>query len=245
MATHNDPQQYTQMQQTHYDWEASQWSLDNRDPVVGSFDAHNGHADYEYLFVDIPDATRKIALDFACGPGRNLVQHRARFAKYDGVDISQTNLDKARIWLTHNGVANDAVALYKCNGRDLSDIPDASYDVITSTIALQHICVHEIRFGYFQEFFRVLKEGGQISCQMGIGPKYLGQSVDYHANFWDALATNGACDTRVEDPKQLSDDLEKIGFVDFKYYIRPVGPGGSHANWIFFSARKTALQQAV
>jgi hypothetical protein len=32
---------YSQMQEHLYNVLASEWSLENRDPVVGSFDAHN------------------------------------------------------------------------------------------------------------------------------------------------------------------------------------------------------------
>jgi len=59
---------YTVMQQTQYDLEASKWTLDNRDAVVGAFDEHNSWKDYDnYLFKDI-NTKNKIALDFGCGP---------------------------------------------------------------------------------------------------------------------------------------------------------------------------------
>jgi hypothetical protein len=40
------------MQKRQYENEANQWSANNRDPVVGSFDAHNAWEDYKYLFID-------------------------------------------------------------------------------------------------------------------------------------------------------------------------------------------------
>ena len=65
-----DPKnKYTVMQNAQYDLDAAEWSSDNRDPVVGSFDKHNNWADYDnFLFKGI-DTTQKIALDFGCGPG--------------------------------------------------------------------------------------------------------------------------------------------------------------------------------
>jgi hypothetical protein len=45
-------------------------------------------------------------------------------------------------------------------------------------------------------------------------------------------------DTRVEDQNFLKEDLEKIGFKDFNFYLRPTGPGDLHQNWIFFNAKK-------
>ena len=42
---------YVSMQSNHYENAASSWDLNNRDPVVGSFDQHNNWSDYdEYLF---------------------------------------------------------------------------------------------------------------------------------------------------------------------------------------------------
>ena len=32
--------------------------------------------------------------------------------------------------------------------------------------------------------------------------------------------------------------MKEIGFENFNYYIRPVGPGDGHPNWIFFNATK-------
>jgi hypothetical protein len=45
-------------------------------------------------------------------------------------------------------------------------------------------------------------------------------------------------DTRIESPNEIKSDLEKIGFSNFDYDIRPVGPGDSHSSWIFFRAKK-------
>ena len=41
-----------------------------------------------------------------------------------------------------------------------------------------------------------------------------------------------------EFAKQIEKDLLSIGFKNFKYYIRPTGPGDGHPNWIFFNAQK-------
>ena len=230
---------YTQMQKNIYESDATSWSINNRNPVVGSFDAHNAWADYEtYLFKDIKTSLHTItALDFGCGPGRNLVKFADKLKRLDGVDISQNNLDNAKLWIAHNKLDTDNFTLYLCNGKDLDNIDSKKYDLIISTITLQHICVHEIRLNYFKEFYRVLKPGGMISLQMGYG---LGTHAtrDYYDDYYDASATNGQCDTRVDDPRQLKDDLTSIGFVDFKYYIRPTGPGDRHGHWIFFNARK-------
>jgi ubiquinone/menaquinone biosynthesis C-methylase UbiE len=230
---------YAIMQSKQYEADASNWSLSNLDPVVGSFLAHNSWNDYEYLFTDIPDIKTKKIIDFGCGPGRNIVKYRKAGLDVDGVDIAQNNLNNARIWMSNNGVNPNDVNLYKCNGTDLNGIGDDTYDVVTSTITMQHICMHSIRLNYFKEFYRILRPGGYITIQMGYGPQVKTKtSVDYYDNYFSANATNGACDTRVEGPDQLSRDLTRVGFKNFKYYIRPVGPGDGHPNWIFFSGQK-------
>lgn len=252
---------YTKMQRASYDHDARKWSVTTRNPVVGSFDAHNEWPGYERLFDSLPLEVAAIGaarvwpnlqvLDFACGPGRNLVKYAARFARVDGVDISPVNLEKAKTWLELHGLSGvdgspEAVGdvprgvsrLWHCNGVDLTCIPESvTYDVVISTIAMQHICVHEIRLNYFREFFRVLKPGGRIAIQMGFGSPSPA-TVPYYANYYDAIGTNRYCDVAISSPSELQGDLESVGFVAFTYHIGPTGPGDCHPNWIYFSAQK-------
>jgi ubiquinone/menaquinone biosynthesis C-methylase UbiE len=228
---------YAQMQKELYETEAVKWSLETKDPVVGSFELHNLWPDYDiYLFKDIETAG-KTALDFGCGPGRNIVKFADRFSQIDGVDISQTNLNKARIWFMKNNLQT-IPQLFVNNGIDLTGINDNVYDVVFSTIAMQHICVHETRYSLLSEFYRVLKPGGSLCIQMGYGASPHKRAVHYHDNYYDAEGTNGFCDVRIDDSDQLKNDLDQIGFTNFQYDIRPVGPGDGHANWIFFRGIK-------
>lgn len=227
---------YTNMQQRHYDEQASIWSPSNRDPVVGTFDGHNLWKDYDdFLFKNI-ETSEKTALDFGCGPGRNIVKFCDKFKQIDGADISNVNLTNAQKWFKENNIQMTPV-LYKNNGVDLKDIASDKYDVVFSTICMQHICVHEIRFSLLSEFYRVLKNGGKISIQMGFGPGHP-VTVGYFENYYDAKSTNSGCDTRVDSPLELENDLLKIGFKNFEYDLRPTGPGDSHSKWIFFKAEK-------
>lgn len=239
----SDEKRYANMQRMHYDQAAARWSSKNRNPVVGSFDEHNRWTDYdEYLFKDLGDTKRMIALDFGCGPGRNLVKFARRFRRIDGVDISRKNLDNAGHWCRRHAIGFKP-QLHLCNGRDLSTIKAGRYNIVFSTIAMQHICMHSIRYRYLQEFHRVLTPGGWIAIQMGFGPQVPEKvSVGYRENFDAADSTNGGCDTRVESPGELRVDLEAVGFTDFRWWIRPTGPGDTHPNWIFFQARKPEKQ---
>lgn len=226
---------YTQMQLNQYNAEASQWSEQNRDKVVGSFDLHNQWNDYKILFERIENTKDKLAIDFGCGPGRNLVRYNNTFKRLDGVDISPINIEKAKLYCFRNGIINNN--LYVNNGIDLQIIESEQYDVVMSTITLQHICVHDIRKSLFKEFHRVLKSGGILTAQMGYGSPSP-QTVEYYENYYDADGTNRICDVCIESYKQLEDDLLGIGFTDFQYKITPVGPGDFHPNWIFFSVVK-------
>lgn len=231
---------YTDMQKNQYESDASYWSVENRDPVVGGFDLHNSWTDYDdYLFKDTTNLETKIGLDFGCGPGRNLVKFGDNFKELHGVDIAQKNLDNAKIWIQHNQRTQDQHKLILTNGVDLANIRDSTYDVLMSTICFQHICVYDIRFGLLKEFSRVLKKGGYLTMQMGFGSQTNNKtSVGYYDNNYDAHGTNGQYDTRVEEASQLETDLSKVGFSNFKAYIRPTGPGDAHPNWIFFNAVK-------
>jgi ubiquinone/menaquinone biosynthesis C-methylase UbiE len=228
---------YTKMQQNHYDTAAKQWDVNHRDPVVGGFDAHNEWADYDnFLFKGISNTQDKVALDFGCGPGRNIAKFANQFSKIDGTDISQINLDNAAKWATHNSLPFQPT-LYKADGVGIPSVPTNTYDVVFSTICIQHICVHEIRLNLFKEFNRVLKDNGSIAIQMGFG-KLNKPGVSYYANYYEALTTNGWCDVQIDNVEQLKADIELAGFHGFDYDIRPVGPGDLHSNWIFFRANK-------
>ena len=226
------------MQSETYEKQALDWSLQNKDAVVGSFQEHNKWTDYEeFLFKDISDLKSKICLDFGCGPCRNLVQFHDKFAKIDGVDIAQNNLEAGKIWISHNGLDLNKHKLYKNNGYDLAIIDNEQYDIVMSTICFQHICVYDIRLNILKEIYRILKPNGFITFQMGFGspsPK----TVDYYANHYEAQGTNRECDTEVKDATQIENDLIQIGFKNFKYYVRPCGAGDGHPNWIFFNAQK-------
>lgn len=228
---------FTRMQKSFYVEEATKWSPTNRDPVVGSFDAHNKHSDYDLLFEGL-DTEGKIALDYGCGPGRNLVRYAPRFSRIDGADISLQCLIGARKWLLHNGIEGGKLLLV--NGVDLREIKDETYDMVFSTICLQHVPVYEIRYNLMKEFYRVLKPGGWFTAQMGYGGTNSDRDAEYFDNRYDAPSTNGGCDVQVTNTDYPYDDLVKIGFIGstFSAMIRSVGPYDRHANWIFFRSRK-------
>jgi ubiquinone/menaquinone biosynthesis C-methylase UbiE len=148
---------YTQMQLNQYNSLASGWSEENRDPVVGSFDAHNNWPDYENLFTKIDNRIEKIGLDFACGPGRNIVKYANRFKRLDGVDISPVNIENAKRYVSSNGIESN---LYVSNGIGIDCIESNTYDFVMSTIALQHICVYERYTSCFKRWWSIYRSNG-------------------------------------------------------------------------------------
>jgi|688.fasta_scaffold689506_2 ubiquinone/menaquinone biosynthesis C-methylase UbiE len=225
---------YTQMQLNQYNSLASGWSQENRDPVVGSFDLHNEWKDYENLFTPIDSQNEKIGLDFACGPGRNIVKYSNRFKRLDGVDISPVNIQNAKEYISSNGIGCN---LYVSNGVGVDCIESNTYDFVMSTIALQHICVYDIRYSIMKDIYRILKNGGVFTAQMGFGSPSPA-TVGYYENYYNAQGTNRTCDVCIESTEQLEKDLIEIGFTNFQFIIGPVGPGDIHPNWIYFNCIK-------
>jgi len=211
---------YTNMQKQFYNSAYASWSLDNIGYVVGDFEILNNWDELNNTMLEfIGDTKNKIALDFACGPGRNLVLFKDKFKRIDGVDISGKSLENARLYFNYCG-DNSEHQLFLCDGVSLSCIENDKYDAIITVNAFHHICVYDIRFNYLKEFYRVLKPGGKISFMTAYGkPNSLKHSTDYYSNFYDAQATNSAMDARTEDPSQLKNDLDKIGYINFQYKI--------------------------
>ena len=238
---------YTWMQIEQYHHLASQiWDneyssegelLFNR--IEGRFKKHCDWFGYEKLFKNLDgNLQNKTVLDFGCGLGRNILCYHDRFKQIDGIDICASLLDQTKATLEKKSIKN--CNLFVCNGIDLSDISDNSYNLVISTRCLQNICVYSIRYNYFKEFFRVLKPGGRISIQMSYGRGKLNQ-VGYYRNHWNASGTGGIWDVCIKNPNNIKKDLKTfIGFKNFEYDIIPAPPYGMADDriYIFFRAEK-------
>jgi ubiquinone/menaquinone biosynthesis C-methylase UbiE len=227
---------YLNMQKNQYEIEASNWNLENKNHVVGSYDEHNLWKDYdEFLFKNI-DTKNLIALEYGCGPARNLIRFNDRFLRIDGCDISKNNIDKAQLNLKYNNINNYSV--FPCDGKSIPT-QNESYDIIFSVICLQHIACYDIRFNIFNDIYRCLKKDGYFCFQMGFGKKNNFTVSNYYDNSFNANITNGLHDVIIEDENYLIDDLQKkLNFKNYISYIRPTGPGDYHEKWIWVQVQK-------
>jgi len=227
---------YTIMQKTYYDNEGVTGSMNRENHM-----RHNANPDYWGILVkDTEDISflDKVGLDFACGCGRNVINLYDRFKRMDGVDISPELIATCKDNM--NALEDDSgrYNFFTCNGVSLDVIENARYDFVMSTIALQHICVHKIRYNYLNEFFRILKPSGILSVQMGFGLQHP-YTRDYRDNFYDAHGTNSECDVRITDPNEIIHELRDIGFTNITYTIRPSWDD-LHAEWIYLRAEKSS-----
>ena len=100
---------------------------------------------------------RHDALDFGCGAGRLTAALSAHFPAVTGVDISLPMLEEARA--LHAG--NERCRFVHSNSRTLSVFPDESFDLVYSSLVLQHMPT-DLAGTYLAEFLRVLRPGGVI-----------------------------------------------------------------------------------
>jgi len=231
-------EQYIDMQRRQYETDAAKWSLNDPDWVVGSYHAHNSWTDYDTLLFKDFDTTGQVALEYGCGPGRNLIRYANRFARIDGVDLAQNNITAAKVNLSHNNVPEPN--LYVNDGSTMPMIADETYDTAFSVICLQHIATYDVRFSILKEIYRVLKPGGHFCFQIGFGGRpFPHKCTPYYENGFDAQGTNGWHDVAVESEDQLKDDLvTKLGFKNYKSDIGLTGPGDQHRHWIWVQVEK-------
>jgi ubiquinone/menaquinone biosynthesis C-methylase UbiE len=103
------------------------------------------------------DPARTDALDFGCGVGRLTAALSEHFGSVTGVDISAPMLDRARSLLA----GRPGCAFLHNERTDLSVFPDASFDLVYSSLVLQHV-PRVLAAGYLADFIRVVRPGGAV-----------------------------------------------------------------------------------
>ena len=209
---------------------------------TSNHEEHNTNSDYwDILLSDLKNKERwndKVALDFACGRGRNVTNMLSLcdWKRVDGVDISNANIEYNK-----QDFKNQNSEWYCNNGVDVSDLKENEYDFIMSTIALQHIPVYDIRKSLITDLLRTLKSGGLFSFQMGYGEgldSELGRRSSYYDNSYDAKGTNSVHDVRINNEQDVIDDLTNIGYVNITTEVRESYSDSGHTHWIYIKAYK-------
>ncbi len=143
-------------------WEAhSQDETQAKNVVLGVTDeeqfARSGQVTKQHLVEWLGVGPDDVVLEIGCGVGRVGAALAPVCKQWIGCDVSRHMVEHTRRRLAH--LPN--VRVEQISGYDLANIPDASIDVVYSTIVFMHIDEWD-RFAYVREGLRVLKPGGRM-----------------------------------------------------------------------------------
>ena len=203
--------------------------------IVGNYDWHEAYPYEQFLFNDVSDPNKPLVtdpanakvIDFGCGPGRMVGRARKIFGQVDGIDISEYAIEYAREHFQGS-------KFYVSSGIDVGDAPENTYDIVFSTIAIQHIPVKTIRTNIIRGLYNILKPGGYLSIQVAFNPDYVAgvwspdtEHANYDSDFFNAKATNGHADMVIN-----KNDLDKVQ-ADFGEIFSEVKLGLSNVSSLY------------
>lgn len=113
-------------------------------------------------------ALQKTVLEFGCGMGRLLANPASMGYNCIGLDISETQLELAKIHFP----IKENVKFIKVNSKKQFEIASGSVDVIYSFAVFQHIKYLSDFYFSLSELARLLKKGGLIRIQFRAPNKY-------------------------------------------------------------------------
>ncbi len=114
----------------------------------------------------------KKAIDFGCGAG-NLTKHLSSL----GVEVTACDISQGFLDLITSRTYEAKVETLKLNGKDISNIPDESIDMVATYSVLHHVPDY---LSILKEFHRVLKKGGIIYIDHESSEEYWRQENDYN-----------------------------------------------------------------
>ncbi|AHG81427.1 hypothetical protein F542_7090 [Bibersteinia trehalosi USDA-ARS-USMARC-188] len=92
------------------------------------------------MFSLLPDINGKKVLDLGCGAGGHLLHYLDRGAvKVVGLDLSQNMLNQAQVDFDTLGIDSEKYAFYCLPMEQIEQIPDASFDLVTSSFAFHYV----------------------------------------------------------------------------------------------------------
>jgi SAM-dependent methyltransferase len=222
--------------------------------IVGNYQWHENLPYETYLFQDESGKELKPydsrVVDFGCGPGRMIPRAKNFFKTVDGIDISEYAIEYAR---EHQ----KGSTFFVSSGIDVGDAPINTYDLIYSTICIQHIPVRTIRKNILAGFKSLLKDGGIVSIQVAYNENMQAgvwsadtEHANYESDFFNAKATNGHADMVInkDSIKTLEADFSEL-FKDVSTRLYQVDDkygnlnGAYHApywatHWLFIRGTK-------
>ena len=232
--------------------------FDNPLDIVGNYEWHQNFPYVDCLTRGITLPPKPFICDFGCGPGRMVDQFKSRAYVMDGIDISGFALDYLRKKYPDDSYSS----FYESSGIDVGEAVSDSYDLVYSTIAIQHIPSRKIRMNIFRGIHNILVPGGWMSVQMAFNPTYNAgvwshdtEHAKYDSDFWNAKGTNGHADVVINsgDLDMLKADLSTIfdpesiifDFENVSNKYQNLG-GAYHApywasDWLFIKAQKRKI----
>ena len=137
---------------------------------------HNAYYERPATLSLLPDVNGKRVLDAGCGPGvyaEWLVAHGAQVVAFDA--------NKKMVRLARERLGDKAQVLLADLEAPLDFLADASFDVIVAPLVMDYVKDWEPAF---QEFHRVLKEGGRLvfSMEHPYGKFYIHQETGIYYN---------------------------------------------------------------
>jgi len=103
---------------------------------------------------------RNRALDFGCGMGRLTLPLGEYFEECIGVDISDSMIRQAQ------ELCKSARCHFLLNDRPTLPFPNEDFDLIYTSIVLQHVPQKALIRGYISEFVRTLRKDGLLVMQI-------------------------------------------------------------------------------
>jgi len=106
--------------------------------------------------------SRRRALDFGCGVGRNTRGLAAHFEECLGVDVSAEMVARAR----ELNADRPGCRFERSAPTGLPDLADGAFDLVYSRLVLQHVAPATVRSVWLPELARVLAPGGLLCVQL-------------------------------------------------------------------------------
>lgn len=202
-----------------------------------------GYADEEKFFEDADDTLaildqtvgirpEDVFLEIGCGVGRVGGVLAPFVQEWIGCDVSTNMLQLAARRLT--GLTN--TRLQEVSGFDLHPIPDASVDVVYSTVVFMHLDEWD-RYNYMLDAMRVLKPGGRFYCDNVDLSSPKGWAVFEESRRMFKPIERPAHLSKCSTPAEIETFLRHAGFEDIRVASRL-------DFWVYGWARKPAARDA-